>query len=137
MLQTTLDSYGCAPAEMLRAKRQKNGSKVTTLRLASPPASPPSFRRHKLSQVCLARSLVGIRCNHRHPSFRQVQGCVCIPTVLCCPLQDAEVRREFTVGRWGTPPTPRALVILLLVLLVLLSLHLRVVTNAFPGLRVP
>ena len=35
MLQTTLDSYGCAPA-MLRAKRQKNGSKVTTLRLASP-----------------------------------------------------------------------------------------------------
>ena len=57
MLQTTLDSYGCAPAEMIRAKRQKNGSKVTTLRLASPPASPPSFRRHKLSQVCLARSL--------------------------------------------------------------------------------
>ena len=44
-------------AEMLRAKRQKNGSKVTTLRLASPPASSPSFRRHKFSQVCLARSL--------------------------------------------------------------------------------
>ena len=48
----------------LRAKRQKNGSKVTTLRLASPPASPPSFRRYKLSQVRLARSFVGIRCNY-------------------------------------------------------------------------
>ena len=45
---------------------------VTTLRLASPLASPPSFRRHKLSQVCLARSLVGLRCNHRRPSFEQV-----------------------------------------------------------------
>ena len=112
---------------------RKTAVKLPPYDLHHPPHLPLHSVDTNLCQVCLARSPVGIRCNHRHASFRQVQGCVCIPTVLCCPLQDAEVRREFTVGRWGTPPTPCALVILLLALIVLLSLNLRVVTNAFPS----
>lgn len=58
--------------------------------------------------VCLTNSLSGMRCDYRHPGFRQVIRGICVATLLSGTLQDAEVSGQFIEGRWGTPPASRA-----------------------------
>lgn len=89
----------------------------------------------KFPQVCLVRSLSGMRCGYRLPGFRQVVGGgvydLYVSALLRCTLQHADVGGHFSVGWWGTSPASCALVAAILLLFLLLFLSLSRISRAF------
>ena len=52
-----------------------------------------------------------MRFDGRHSGLLQIKEGIAIAARLCCALQSNEVRRKFHVGRGGTAPVPRRIII--------------------------
>ena len=103
----------------------------TALQSSDVPPPLTMLRLTKLPHVCLLHWLRGMRFDERYSALLQIEGGIAIAARLRCALQTNEVRRKFHVGRGGTAPVPRRIII---AVFDLFSIHL-VDVSAFQRFR--
>ena len=81
------------------------------LQSSAVPPSLPLLRFTTLPHVCLLHWLRGMRFRERHPGLLQIEGGIAITARLRRALQRNNLRRKFYLGRGGTAPAPRRIIV--------------------------
>ena len=82
---------------LLQRDQEHNTRTMQHYSTALPHPALPASR--KAPDVRLLHWRRGTRSDECHPGLRQVEGSVSIAALFCCPLQEAKIRRNFSVRR--------------------------------------